>query len=390
MRNELDMFFWPVSRLGEAIETLARKSGLSPRLAETPTVPEHIGRGDSEALGRWVMSVADGLGIEAEPAEMAYAAVERLLGSAGPALLCLPGTGAPRFLVLLGGRRRAVSLLGTDRVVHRVPANAVRTVLCHDLEAPLGTEIDRLLGDAGVQARQRARVRAALLCDRLSGVPIRGVWRLRLPPGGSFWRQVRQAGVQRHLVALIAGHVLQYLLWLLSWWIVGRGALQGHLDRGGSWPGRCSLFTLIPFQLFVTWVQGLLAIGLGGLLKQRLLYGALRLEPEEIRSQGAGHLLGRVIESESVESLALSGGLLGLVAGLELVMAVVVLGVGAGGGLHALFLLCWIALSLCLGLVLFPLPPRLDRDAARDDPRLGRANGRPPHALDPGSAGALA
>jgi len=92
-----------------------------------------------------------------------------------------------------------------------------------------------------------------------------------------------------------------------------------------------------------------LAIGAGGLLKQRLLYGALQLEPEEIRHQGAGQLLGCVIESEAVESLALSGGLLGLMAGIELVMAAGVLGLGAGGWPHALLLLGWVATALLLG-----------------------------------------
>ena len=65
--------------------------------------------------------------------------------------------------------------------------------------------------------------------------------------------------------------------------------------------------------------------------------------------QGAGQLLGRVIESEAVESLALSGGFLALLAGVELIMAAVVLGTGVGGQLHTLLLLGWIALALLMG-----------------------------------------
>jgi len=70
---------------------------------------------------------------------------------------------------------------------------------------------------------------------------------------------------------------------------------------------------------------GRLAIDAGALLKRRLLHGALRLEPEEIRHEGAGQLLGRVIEAQAIEALALSGGFLSLVAGLELAIAAVVL-----------------------------------------------------------------
>jgi ATP-binding cassette subfamily B protein len=50
----------------------------------------------------------------------------------------------------------------------------------------------------------------------------------------------------------------------------------------------------------ITWLQGLFAITGGGLLKERLLAGALRLLPEEVRIEGAGQLLGRVLESEAL------------------------------------------------------------------------------------------
>jgi ATP-binding cassette subfamily B protein len=92
-----------------------------------------------------------------------------------------------------------------------------------------------------------------------------------------------------------------------------------------------------------------LAIGGGGLLKRRLLYGALRLEPEELRNQGAGQLLGRVIESEAVESLALGAGFAGALAAIELVIAVAVLALGAGGWLQVLLFVAWIAVTLAIG-----------------------------------------
>jgi ATP-binding cassette subfamily B protein len=168
---------------------------------------------------------------------------------------------------------------------------------------------------------------------------------VRLPPGASMWRQVRQAHLPRYLLGLISAHTVGYLLWLLSWWLVGRGALEGRLDQGWLLAWALLLLTIVPFRLFTLWSQGALAIGIGGLLKQRLLYGALRLEPEEVRHQGAGQFLGRVMESQAVESLALSGGFLALMAGIELIMAAVVLGKGAGGTLHVFLFLGWVALA---------------------------------------------
>lgn len=58
---------------------------------------------------------------------------------------------------------------------------------------------------------------------------------------------------------------------------------------------------------------------------------------------GVGQLLGRVIESEVIESMAITGGFLGLAALVELAMAGFVLGAGAGSGLHVLLLLAWAA-----------------------------------------------
>jgi ATP-binding cassette subfamily B protein len=50
-----------------------------------------------------------------------------------------------------------------------------------------------------------------------------------------------------------------------------------------------------------------------------------------------------------VEALALSGGFLELVAAMESLIAAAVLGLGAGGGTHALLLLAWVTLALLLG-----------------------------------------
>ena len=140
-------------------------------------------------------------------------------------------------------------------------------------------------------------------------------------------------------------HFLEYLLLMAAWWLMGQAALSGRLDRGWLLAWVLLLFTLIPLRLLSTWLQGLMGIGVGGLLKLRLLAGALRLEPDEIRHQGAGELLGRVIESDAVESLALSGGFLALVAAIELAMSAGVLYAGAGGGLQALSLACWVVAS---------------------------------------------
>jgi ATP-binding cassette subfamily B protein len=162
---------------------------------------------------------------------------------------------------------------------------------------------------------------------------------------------------------------LEYVLWILSWVLVGRGALEGRLDPGWLLAWALILLTIVPFHLLVTWSEGVFAIGAGGLLKQRLLFGALRLDPQEIRHQGAGQLMGRVIESEAVESLALGGGILGFLASVELVLAALVLAAGAAGVLQPILLVLWV------GLTLFCSRAYTQRRRAWTNARLGMTHG---------------
>ena len=122
------------------------------------------------------------------------------------------------------------------------------------------------------------------------------------------------------------------------------------------------LVTLIPFQLLALWYQGLFSVAAGGLLKKRLLEGALRLHPDEMRLQGSGHHLGRVIESEAVETLALRGGFLALMAVIDIVLAGLVLSAGAGGRFLLLLLLAWVIVAVHLGRRFFIQRRRWTRD----------------------------
>jgi ATP-binding cassette subfamily B protein len=158
-------------------------------------------------------------------------------------------------------------------------------------------------------------------------------------------------GTHRRTILLALVHGAQYLLVLAAWWVLGRAALTGHLDAAWLTAWGLALLTLLPLQLTALWLQGRIAIGAGSLLKQRLLAGALRLDPEEIRREGAGQLLGRVIEAEAVESLALGGGLAAGLALLELIVAAAVLAMAST--LLSLLLVVWTGFSGALALRYF-------------------------------------
>jgi ATP-binding cassette subfamily B protein len=299
---------------------------------------------DGEAVGDWIEALAAWLGLEAEPVEASYAEVQRLVTGSAPALLRLPcaqgarGAGQPRFLVLLSGSRRRAVVLAPDLTPAAVRADSIGELLRRPCEAQAGDSVDRLVEKTGLGGGRRGRARAALLGELLAQVRVGGCWLLRGAGTAGLDRHVREAGLPRLLAAVVAANTGEYALWLSSWWLLGWMSLQGRLESGWFLAWLLLLLTLVPFHLLATAAGGQFAIRAGAVLKRRLLFGALRLEPEEVRHLGAGQLLGRVIESEAVESLAVDGGFLAVTAAVELLLAIVVLACGAGGWLHVLLL----------------------------------------------------
>lgn len=352
MSASLDALSFPLDRLGEAMEVLAHRSGLPVRRSETPITPPRLDRGggadmDDEVLDRWTSVAADVLGVEAEPVQTSYSDVRHFLRSASPAILRLPGA-SPRFIALLRAGQRRARVLAPDGRVRSLSIEKLRAVLCAPAEMDATPRLTRVLDAAKVRRARYERALGALLAETLGPMPLRVGWLLRSAPRGSFLERARRTGALSHAAMLIGAHLSQQLLLILAWALIGRGLLDGRLDNGWLWACALALLTIVPFRVAAVWAQGRLAIGVGGLLKQRLLYGALRLDPQVVRHEGAGAMLGRVIESEAVESLALSAGFVGLLAVFELALAAFVVAMGAGGALHTVAMVVWIAATLLM------------------------------------------
>jgi ATP-binding cassette subfamily B protein len=335
---------WPLERLGEALEALSRS-----RSAQITPLPHQLNPHDDEALGSWISSNADRLNLEVQPVFASYAELEQVVHAIGPGVIRIRYGNDVRFLVLLAsGWRRAV-LIDPGLRKRKVSTKIICSTIREPLERSLTPQLDRLLEKVGVAQHRRHKARSVILRERLSAIPISGFWPLRLPPGVGFLRQLRRAGVLRNTAVLAGAHAVQYALSLLAWFVIGGAALKGRLDYSTLLAWTMLLLTTIPLRLLTTWKQGVSAIRAGGLLKQRLLYGALRLDPDQIRHQGAGQLLGRIIETDAVETMALNGGFHGLLALIELTMAAAVLSMGSGGWLHAGLLVLWTGVALLIG-----------------------------------------
>src|SRR6185295_7038069 len=349
MTADLIHLWWPPERLGEALEALGRISKLSRSSTHITHLPPDLHSNDDEALGEWISSNADLLNLETQTVFASYAELERVIRAIGPALIRIRAGNEVRFLALLSSGSRSVILLDPGLNKRKVSTSIICAALREPFELPLTPQLNDLLESIGVARRRRSKARQAILREQLSAITIGGFWALRLPPGVDFFRQLRQAGIPRNTAVLAVAHAVQYALSLLAWYVIGRAALQGRLDYATLIAWAMLLLTTIPLRLLTTWKQGVSAIRAGGLLKQRLLYGALRLNPDQIRHQGAGQLLGRIVETDAVETMALNGGFHGLLAVIELTMSSVVLSMGSGGWLHAGLLLVWTGLALLIG-----------------------------------------
>jgi ATP-binding cassette subfamily B protein len=336
---------WPLADLPTALEQLAHHVGFAQhdtRLPALPTLPERTSVYDLQPhLRPWVNAAAMQLGCETEAFQMNYAEVTSTLKHCGPALL-LAHTG--RHIVCLAvcqARRKQLVLLGPDLRRHTIPLETVRSALCYEQEAPLRKEVDDLLSLTSIPASRREEAGQALLREQLHDASIRAGWMLQRAPGVSFWRQLRDHNAPARFAGLLSLHMIHYLMMLGAWGMLGASVLQGRIDRGWLIAWLMLLLTMLPLQMAVAWQQGSLLLDISLQLKRRLLFGVTQLLPEDIRHQGSGQLLAKVLDSQSIESVIFSGGYTSVIAVLELFVAATVLASGAGGLLHAgLFVGC--------------------------------------------------
>ncbi len=334
--DELEALAWPTSRLGDAMAALISRAGTAPRTSEAVN-PDDFSR--IWSAGVWIEWAAKRFGCEAEPIETTLRDLETELASAHPSLLRISDSS---FLAILDAKRSSFGIVTPSLTVRRVSIRKLCQVVREPAEQARRAELERLLQETGIPQGRQTRTVNLLLNEQGGDSRFDQCWVLRVPPGADPVRWLRQAGAIPNGAGLIAAHTVQYLLWLASWAVLGRLSFEGRMDRGWLFAWALLLMTLIPFRVLTTWLQGLLAIGIGGFLKRRLLAGAMLLDPEEMRHGGIGSFLGQAFEAEAVETLALSGGIAGLLAVIEIAVSAFVL------GRFALLLFLWCGITLVL------------------------------------------
>ncbi len=341
MTPDLSHLLWPVDRLPDALEQVAIRAGYGVRPGELGTHDPAV-----EPSRIWMFALAGRLGVELEPVTPRYRELPAFVERSAPGVLQIRRNGRPFYLVLLGRRWNKVRLLTRDGAVASVDASAVLALVRQEKQARVAAEIDQLLTGVETSGRAGERVRAKLLLQRLGQEELRTCWIMRPR------RTARARTLLGDIPALIAGilvnHMLLSLVLAASFWILGRAALQAHLETGWFEGWIAVVACAVPLRLLEVWWQGLFSIRIGTLLKQQLLTGILKLTPDEIRLDGIGKHFGRVAESEVVELLTLGGALLAVLSLVDLILAAIILALGAGGWLHVAVLAAWVLVAFVL------------------------------------------
>ncbi len=335
MRGAIEQYMWPASRLPDLFSSLLESTGLS---SAAPATSES--RGDVADAAEWIAWAAKSSGCEVERLETTLADIEAEIAFAFPAILRIC---EGKYFAILRSTQHRIQVLTPDLSKRWLKTSEIHQILCRSADLPLQAGVERLLDEACVPLSRRERTLRFFFDEQLNRVPFRDYWILRHASGARMNRWLKQASIVRNGAGLVTAHTIQYLLWIASWAVMGRLSFDGHFDTGWRLGWALMLLTLIPFRLLTTWKQGQLAIGFGGLLKRRLLHGAMQLGPEEMRHNGIGQYMSQTLEAESVESLALSGGVEGALSLIELVIAGLIL------GSLAPVLLLWFVLACFVG-----------------------------------------
>jgi len=272
--------------------------------------------------------------------DVAPAPSARALGWA-PAVVRVGG-GAGALLGVVGADGAGIRVIGADGQVVVCDTAALGATLRAPVEADVRAGIEATVERAGIEGPRRAAVADALLRASLGAVRVAEGERLR-PARPSMWSALRDGGVTGRAAASVVGYLAQLTLVAGLWWVVGARAVATDAGGGGASFGVIAaiIAALVGVRLASSWAAGRLAIDGGAILRQRLLQGLLALDTESTRAQGIGQLLGRVVETEALESLALGGGLMAAAGAFELVTGAVILALGIAAGWQLPLLAVW-------------------------------------------------
>jgi ATP-binding cassette subfamily B protein len=282
--------------------------------------------------------------------ELAYADVASGLSARArlevPAVLRV-GLGSGALLGVVSYTGPQARLLSPDGEVVSCDVATLSGLLRAPAEAPVRHNLEDTARRAGFEGARAATVRDALLLAALGAQRVAEGSRLR-PASPTLPAALRAAGIGGRLAAATTAYVAQLALLVALWWMVGaRAVAAGDLKLGSGWI--LVVGALVAARLMAAFAAGRVAIDAGAVLRERLLHGIFALDAERTRRAGIGQLMGAIVDTEAIESLALGGGLPAAVGLFELGTGLSIAACGIAGRWHLALAAFWTLVALALG-----------------------------------------
>jgi ATP-binding cassette subfamily B protein len=260
-----------------------------------------------------------------------------------PAIVFQKGAETPRFFVVCGGSRRKLRVLGPDGRSHRVDVSTAAGTIWASVEAAMMQDLEPLLAGAIASATRRARIHDLWLNERTQQGLACEAWLLRPSPHAGLKALVARDRIGQRALSVIALYLAQYAAGLAALGLVGAAVFRGSIDQSTLLAIALSLATALVCAWCQSGVAAELSVRVGAALKMHTLAVALRAEPDNVRRHGTGQLLGRVLDNEALETLAIHGGLSGALSAVELMVALVTISLSSGLWL-SIVLIAWAAI----------------------------------------------
>lgn len=336
---------WELSQVGELTARLAGRGGARAAWGRRPDGPPPT----MDDLDVEVHRAGAAVGLDAAPAPLSFPVTARALRGLAPAVLC-DGTHLVGLVSAGRGTARVAALDGGERAL---PAARICDWLNDPLLAPHAAAIAEVLGAGDLSPRGGRRASVALGRAIVGTGQLPGCFVLRRRASESLWRQLRERGLLRPLAAVSGVELARSAVTLLAWWILGGGALSGELEPWTLAAWVLVLVTGVALSTASEWWEGLGVLGLNLLYRRKLLHGAMQLPLDLVRRMGSGALLSRAVEAEALDTLAVSAGVNGLIAALDLVSAGLVLLVIPGATPLFVLYATWLVACAAVGWALF-------------------------------------
>src|ERR1700735_2462912 len=238
---------WPVARAADAIQALSFRVGLACKATQAPQAPAEVMEGNADASRAWVSALVHQCGLRGDSKQASYSAMPQLLG-AGPSLLQVNFEKGARLIALSGleaalgggigeGEQTGwgygkIEIISPGGGVIRTTVANLRTALANELERKISEDVAPLFGELSIENNCRQEILQQVYEKRLGEERIAEVWKLDVPISAGIMEHARRAGAWRHLAAFLTTYGIEYGLWIVSWVLVGRWALEGRLDTG--------------------------------------------------------------------------------------------------------------------------------------------------------------